>query len=114
MMAEGFLEEVRGLRQRPQLHAGLPAIRAVGYRQLWRHLEGECSLEEAVQAAVVATRQLAKRQLTWLRKWPDLGWIFTDYDGKKAISEPSGEALEGRGADSPLAMALNYLTRSPL
>ena len=50
-------------------------MRAVGYRQLWQHLEGECSLDEASAKAVAATRQLAKRQLTWLRKWPDLDWI---------------------------------------
>jgi tRNA dimethylallyltransferase len=114
MMAEGFLEEVRHLRQRPALHAGLPAIRAVGYRQLWRHLEGECSLDEAVQAAVAATRQLAKRQLTWLRKWPDLDWIYTDPAGKLAASEASGGAFRGPNVDSPLAMALNYLARPPL
>tara|TARA_R110002049_G_scaffold40192_3_gene122685 strand:+ start:3056 stop:4039 length:984 start_codon:yes stop_codon:yes gene_type:complete len=114
MMGEGFLEEVRRLRQRPELHVGLPAIRAVGYRQLWRHLEGQCSLDEAVQAAVVATRQLAKRQLTWLRKWPDLEWIYTDHTGKWAVSEPADGAFEGPNAASPLAMALNYLARPPL
>ena len=56
-------------------------MRAVGYRQLWQHLAGECSLEEAAQRAIAATRQLAKRQLTWLRKWPDLEWIYTDQPG---------------------------------
>ncbi|CAA0090610.1 tRNA dimethylallyltransferase [Halioglobus japonicus] len=114
MMAEGFLEEVQNLRQRPELHADLPAIRAVGYRQLWQHLEGECSLDEAVQAAVVATRQLAKRQLTWLRKWRNLEWIYTDHTGKWALSEVSAEPLDDTNAKSPLALALNYLTRSPL
>jgi len=66
MMAAGLLGEVRQLWLRGDLHSGLPAIRAVGYRQLWRHLEGECGLDEAVQSALAATRQLAKRQLTWL------------------------------------------------
>ncbi|MCB1690340.1 MAG: tRNA (adenosine(37)-N6)-dimethylallyltransferase MiaA [Halioglobus sp.] len=114
MMAAGFLEEVRSLWQRPDLHAGLPAIRAVGYRQLWQHLEGECSLEEAVNAAVAATRQLAKRQLTWLRKWPDLDWIYTDHAGKRAFRGVfSGVREEGAG-DAPLALALNYLERPPL
>jgi tRNA dimethylallyltransferase len=67
MIGDGFLEEVAALRRRPGMHTGLPAVRAVGYRQLWRHLEGEYSLEEAIYRGIVATRQLAKRQVTWLR-----------------------------------------------
>ena len=67
MMDEGFLEEVRALRARGDLHAGLPSLRSVGYRQLWAHLAGECGLAEAVAAGQRATRNLAKRQLTWLR-----------------------------------------------
>jgi tRNA dimethylallyltransferase len=67
MMEAGLLEEVRTLRTRPDLHADLPSLRSVGYRQLWGHLAGACSLAEAVAAAQRATRNLAKRQLTWLR-----------------------------------------------
>lgn len=67
MMAEGFLEEVRELYTRPDLHADLPSLRSVGYRQLWAHLSGRCPLEEAVAAGQRATRNLAKRQLTWIR-----------------------------------------------
>ena len=67
MMAAGFLEEVKGLRQRGDLTARHPAMRSVGYRQLWAHLDGEYGLEEAEQRGIFATRQLAKRQLTWLR-----------------------------------------------
>jgi tRNA dimethylallyltransferase len=67
MMAAGFLEEVRGLHQRGDLTARHPAMRCVGYRQLWAHLDGEYGLEEAEQRGIFATRQLAKRQLTWLR-----------------------------------------------
>jgi tRNA dimethylallyltransferase len=67
MMAAGFLDEVRTLRALPGLHAELPALRSVGYRQLWAHLAGETGLEEACNLAVIATRQLARRQLTWLR-----------------------------------------------
>jgi tRNA dimethylallyltransferase len=67
MMRAGFLEEVAGLRARPELNADLPSMRAVGYRQLWRHLDGERSLPQAVAEALAATRQLAKRQLSWLR-----------------------------------------------
>lgn len=72
MLQEGFLEEVLALRARGDLHAELPALRAVGYRQLWSHLAGECGLEAAVAAGIAATRQLAKRQLTWLRREPDV------------------------------------------
>lgn len=67
MMAAGFLDEVRRLRDRGDLTAAHPAMRAVGYRQLWQHLEGQFSLEEAMRRAIAATRQLAKRQLTWMR-----------------------------------------------
>jgi tRNA dimethylallyltransferase len=67
MMAAGFLDEVRTLRARGDLSARHPAMRAVGYRQLWAHLDGACDLAEAVRRGVAATRQLAKRQLTWLR-----------------------------------------------
>jgi tRNA dimethylallyltransferase len=72
MLADGLLDEVRGLRARDDLHAELPAVRAVGYRQLWSYLAGECRLEAAVEAGIAATRQLAKRQLTWLRREPDV------------------------------------------
>jgi tRNA dimethylallyltransferase len=68
MMAAGFLDEVRALRSRGDLTARHPCMRAVGYRQLWAHLEGAYDLTEAVRRGVAATRQLAKRQLTWLRR----------------------------------------------
>ena len=67
MMAAGFLEEVRSLRRNGALTARHPSMRAVGYRQLWAHLDGQYPLEEAVRRGVAATRQLAKRQLTWMR-----------------------------------------------
>lgn len=70
MMADGFEAEVRALYQRGDLSEDLPAIRSVGYRQLWQYLQGQHSLEEAVEKGIVATRQLAKRQITWLRNWP--------------------------------------------
>jgi len=70
MMADGFLEEVRALRARGDLDPDLPSLRSVGYRQLWSHLEGTCGLPEAVAAGQRATRNLAKRQLTWLRSEP--------------------------------------------
>lgn len=67
MMNQGFLEEVRSLHQRGDLHSRHSSMRAVGYRQLWAHVMGEYGLQEAVQRGISATRQLAKRQLTWLR-----------------------------------------------
>ena len=81
MMEKGFLEEVRRLRARGDLHAGLPSMRAVGYRQLWEHLDGGCSLEEAVRRGIVATRRYAKRQLTWLRAEPDTTWFDSSTAG---------------------------------
>ena len=68
MLAAGLLDEVRGLRERSDLRAEHPSMRAVGYRQVWRYLAGQCGFEEAKQQAIAATRQLAKRQLTWLRR----------------------------------------------
>src|SRR5699024_7485415 len=67
MMTTGLLQEVQQLYQRENLHVNLPAIRSVGYRQLWEHLDGEYDERTAVEKAIIATRQLAKRQLTWLR-----------------------------------------------
>lgn len=75
MMEQGFLEEVRRLRSRNDLDAGMPSMRAVGYRQLWEYLEGGTSLEEAVRRGIVATRRYAKRQLTWLRAEKDVAWF---------------------------------------
>jgi len=67
MIANGFIDELRRLRQRPGLKGESPAMRSVGYRQFWACLDGEITLEEAGDRALFATRQLAKRQLTWLR-----------------------------------------------
>ncbi|MGH8150668.1 MAG: tRNA (adenosine(37)-N6)-dimethylallyltransferase MiaA [Steroidobacteraceae bacterium] len=75
MMEHGFLEEVARLRARGDLTARHPALRAVGYRQLWAHLEGAYGLGEANERALAATRQLAKRQLTWLRADRAVRWI---------------------------------------
>jgi tRNA dimethylallyltransferase len=67
MLEAGFLDELRRLMQRPGLGRDSPAMRSVGYRQFWSHLAGDCSLEAAHDRALAATRQLAKRQITWLR-----------------------------------------------
>lgn len=72
MLAQGFVAEVQALMNRGDLSEHLPAIRAVGYRQIWQYLLGQCSYEVMQEKAIAATRQLAKRQLTWLRSWPEL------------------------------------------
>lgn len=72
MLEEGLVEEVRRLHERGDLSASLPAIRSVGYRQVWEYLEGQVDHGTMVNRAIAATRQLAKRQLTWLRSWKEL------------------------------------------
>jgi tRNA dimethylallyltransferase len=78
MLAAGFLDEVKVLRQRGNLTPAHSSMRAVGYRQLWAHLAGEYDLAEATRRGISATRQLAKRQLTWMRSEPRLQWLDPD------------------------------------
>ncbi|CAM4460936.1 tRNA (adenosine(37)-N6)-dimethylallyltransferase MiaA [Vibrio agarivorans] len=78
MMEAGFEDEMRALYQRDDLHPDLPSIRCVGYRQMWDYLDGNATLEEAKFRGVCATRQLAKRQITWLRSWDDLTWLDSE------------------------------------
>lgn len=78
MMETGFAAEVEQLFKRGDLHADMPSIRAAGYRQLWDYFEGHCSLDEAIEKAIIATRQLAKRQQTWLRNWSNSQKIQVD------------------------------------
>ena len=77
MLNEGFLAEAESFYKRGDLHADLPSMRAVGYRQAWQHLAGEIDHARFVADAKTATRRLAKRQLTWLRSWPDLESLTT-------------------------------------
>ncbi|MEY2700838.1 MAG: tRNA delta(2)-isopentenylpyrophosphate transferase [Pseudomonadota bacterium] len=78
MLASGFENEVRRLHDNPDLHTGLPAMRAVGYRQLWDYLDGRDSYESMVEKAIIATRQFAKRQYTWLRREKDRPHFLSD------------------------------------
>ncbi|MDE1248097.1 tRNA (adenosine(37)-N6)-dimethylallyltransferase MiaA [Vibrio aestuarianus] len=78
MIEAGFEEEMRALYARKDLHPDLPSIRCVGYRQMWVYLDGNCTLDEAVFRGICATRQLAKRQITWLRSWDDLTWLDSE------------------------------------
>jgi tRNA dimethylallyltransferase len=84
MMAAGFLDEMRRLKGRGDLTHDHPALRAVGYRQLWSHLGGAYPLDEAVSRAVAATRQLAKRQMTWLRSMDGVR-AFDPYDAQSFV-----------------------------
>ncbi len=103
MIDEGFIDEVQGLHQRGDLHADLPAIRAVGYRQVWQYLEGELERDEMIERGIIATRQLAKRQLTWLRGWDQLNWVYTDTE--------SGETHKKTTLINEI---LNFLPQTPL
>ena len=82
LFRSGFVEEVRALRALPDLSADAASLRAVGYRQLWGHLAGEYDLRQASTLAIAATRQLAKRQITWINADP--GWQRLDPDAKDA------------------------------
>lgn len=77
MLDAGFVEEVEKLRQRIDLNLNLPSIRCVGYRQIWQFLDGDFDANEMREQGIAATRQLAKRQLTWLRSWQDLVTLDT-------------------------------------
>lgn len=78
MLDEGFEEEVRCLFNRGDLTPELPSMRSVGYRQMWDYLSGSSTVEQMHQSALAATRQLAKRQITWLRSWPEVTWVNSD------------------------------------
>ncbi|MFT6926510.1 MAG: tRNA dimethylallyltransferase [Psychromonas sp.] len=80
MLASGFEQEVRELYQRGDLHLDLPSMRCVGYRQMWAYLQGTMDYEEMRFRGVVATRQLAKRQMTWLRGWQNVTWLETGHE----------------------------------
>ncbi|MDY0308830.1 MAG: tRNA (adenosine(37)-N6)-dimethylallyltransferase MiaA [Castellaniella sp.] len=99
MIDAGLLDEVRALHARADLHPGLPSIRCVGYRQIWDHLDGRVSLDQAIEQAIAATRQLAKRQITWLRALP----------GRKTVDCLSDRVAEQVAAacEPMLAPALN-------
>lgn len=85
MLEQGFEEEVRVLYERADLHPELPSIRCVGYRQMWDYLAGDVSYDEMIARGLAATRQLAKRQLTWLRSWPEVRWL--DSNNKRVCQD---------------------------
>ena len=80
MLEQGFEAEVRGLLERGDLSPEMPSLRAVGYRQMVHYLRGEWDRESMIERGIIATRQLAKRQFTWLRSYPDVNWLDDDGD----------------------------------
>jgi len=84
MLQDGLLQEVETLYRRDDLNSLLPSIKSVGYRQTWQYLAGDLSYDDMVEKSIIATRQLAKRQLTWLRSWEDL----------KGLSDPSAKSID--------------------
>jgi tRNA dimethylallyltransferase len=92
MLAQGFVAEVEGLRRNPLLNANLPAIRAVGYRQIWSHLVGEVTQLQMIESGIAATRQLAKRQHTWLRSWQGLHQLDKP-DAEQALKILNGSTI---------------------
>ncbi|CAH0524469.1 tRNA (adenosine(37)-N6)-dimethylallyltransferase MiaA [Vibrio hippocampi] len=95
MVQSGFEEEVRALYAREDLHLDLPSIRCVGYRQMWEYLDGQGTLEDAIYRGICATRQLAKRQITWLRSWDDLVWLDSEHIENSTKTLSQAVASEG-------------------
>ena len=85
MIEQGLLEEVKALKARADLHADLPSMRCVGYRQAWQHLDGEYDLNTMIDKGVAATRQLAKRQLTWIRHQRGQIWLSSEFKNNAAL-----------------------------
>lgn len=113
MLEQGLVDEVEVLRRRGDLHLDLPAMRSVGYRQVWQYLLQQLDYSQMLDRGVIATRQLAKRQLTWLRRWQDLHWIHTDNQGLLAASAETSEVVAGLEGRPAIELALNYLRSSP-
>ncbi len=87
LLALGFIDEVQNLRQRNDLNANLPALRTVGYRQIWEYLENPYPITTLINQIQVATAQLAKRQMTWLRRWKQATWLTMEAPHKELIQQ---------------------------
>ena len=94
MLANGFIDEVAQLKSRPELTADLPAMRAVGYRQVWQYLAGQHDKQTMIERGITATRQLAKRQLTWLRRDQAIQWYDSMNLSVAAVMTKLLESLE--------------------
>ena len=93
MLDNGFIDEVIALRKREDLHLDLASMRAVGYRQVWQYLDGDYDYNTMVEKGVAATRQLAKRQLTWLRNWPHLIELPVDKNDSESLMQKKIELI---------------------
>lgn len=99
MLKEGLIEEVEALRQRPGLHPDLPAIRSVGYRQVWQFLDGKIDRQDLESRGIAATRQLAKRQLSWLRGESQVVWYDSQVPGvPQSAADVIAQVLENHGS----------------
>jgi len=78
MLKSGFIDEVKEFHSAENMHADMPSMKCVGYRQVWDYLDNKLDYDEMVERGIIATRQLAKRQLTWLRRWPNLNQLETN------------------------------------
>jgi len=78
MLKAGFIDEVKKFHGAEDMHSDLPSMKCVGYRQVWDYLDNKLSYDEMLERGIIATRQLAKRQLTWLRRWPNLQQLETN------------------------------------
>jgi len=78
MLKSGFIDEVKKFHSAANMHADMPSMKCVGYRQVWDYLDNKLNYDEMVERGIIATRQLAKRQLTWLRRWPNLNQLETN------------------------------------
>jgi tRNA dimethylallyltransferase len=96
MLASGFEQEVKSLYDSGLVDATMPSMRSVGYRQMWDYLAGNLSYAEMSERGVIATRQLAKRQLTWLRAWSDTLWLET---GNKNILDKALKKIRSTTID---------------
>lgn len=107
MLTDGFEAEARRLFARGDLHKDLPSIRCVGYRQMWSYLSGEIDYDEMVYRGICATRQLAKRQMTWLRGWGNVCWLDSEKQGEafeRVMREvDAAPAVEGSVPGLPIA-----------
>jgi tRNA dimethylallyltransferase len=100
MLASGFVDEVRQLYARGDLSVNMPSIRSVGYRQVWEYVAGNTTEIEMREQILAATRQLAKRQMTWLRSWSDVTWIDSDaQDGVEQALASFSQSLSPQSSE---------------
>ena len=111
MLESGFIDEVKLLHRRADLNLDLPSMRAVGYRQAWQYLDGQLTYDEMSSRAVIATRQLAKRQFTWLNKWKELHWLHTDEQGLLVSSSNTADIVTDIVGMPTITLALRYANK---